>query len=194
MDCQAINATTDGQSDRVQQIDAAAPECACEAHRMSEHSPGPVAHEEKLSRFILLPHHIDKKGRAKPNLFSHVANKGCSVQREDRAGNAELAHFVRRFLESTPNARWSGVVIGHCGTLRAFRIGSGVRRTLCVYDTAEPHNPAHAEICRTAVVADDEGDLNEARKHLLDCFGGGRIEVPERYRGGGVLAQMASRP
>lgn len=192
MDCVAINRATNGQPNRVAQIDAVAPDCACESHPMSEYSPGPVTDYETLVRFVSSPLFYDKKkGRLKPNLFSHVATKGCSIVRELHATDSNVSEFVRNL--AIRDQEWIGVVTATCKGIRAIRIADTERRPLCIYDMALPNNPAHAEICQTSAVAFD-GDSNELRAHLMRCFGGGLVEAPEAYRAGVILDHITDKP
>jgi hypothetical protein len=154
---------------------------------MSEHSPRPVADSERIARFVFSPIHVGKKGNLKPSLFSHVDEKGCSVQRDSIASDQELLALVQTFLNSRADYVWMGVVIGSCQEIRKV-LAPGhwfvAKRTVCVYDTAEPDNPAHAEICRTCRI--QEADRAELRAKLLRIFGDGTMTDRQVYRAGNV--------
>ena len=77
-----------------------------------------------------------------------------------------------------------GVVFAQCQEVRNIMIDDSKRRMVCVYDTAEPDNPAHAEICQTRHVED--GEENELREKLFVIFGGGKITAPLQYRNGDI--------
>lgn len=192
MCCGWINLRTHDRKypDRVGSFNACAPGCACEAHPMSPHSPGVVRDEELVSRFIFSPMHVTKSGAIKPSLFSHAERQGCSVQRE-RAENQEVISFVHDFLQVSADHKWLGVVSARSGDLRALRIDGVPERPICVYDTAEPNNPAHAEACWSGVAL-EEGDAGELRKLLLDAFATGTPTAPAAYRNGEVLHAIAT--
>lgn len=180
--CAWINRKTnaEGNDTRVRDINSCAPECACEKHRMSKHSPGVVVGNERLSRFIFSPMHI-KRGKVVSSLFSHAANKGCSVQRESRATNSEIEEFVSGFMNRIEDAVWLGVVQANCEEIRGLRIDNDESQTVCVYDTAEKDNSSHAEMCASHTFT-DEDDI-ELRAKLMEVFGAKRVHSPpESYR------------
>lgn len=181
-DCQGINQRA--QSDnRVSEINAAAPDCGCEKYRMSVHSPGVVGDSEQLALFIFQPiHHIDKKGNAKPNIFSHVHRKGRSIQRESVATFNELDRFARNFLDADEKRVWKGVLLARCADVRNIKTDDSLNRAVCVYDTAEKENPAHGEMAQTQHI--DEADEIELRHSLFKVFGNGIFIDPSRYRDG----------
>lgn len=150
---------------------------------MSEFSPGRVAASEQLARFVFSPIHVRKNGKVKPALFSHVCTKGCSVQRDSIATTEEIATFLRRFLDRNSRCTWSGVLLASCADVRGILINDSNSRAVCVYDTAERGNPAHAEMCKTHHVV-DEADRLELNKKLLEAFGQATVVVPDRYRDG----------
>lgn len=153
---------------------------------MSTHSARPVEDSEVISRFVFSPVHVTKKGELKPSLFSQVATNGCSVQRDDVATNDELLNFIRSFLLGKDNRVWIGVVSGICGAVRAISVPAGRNlRAICVYDTAESHNPAHSEMFQTGHVNQaDEADALEVRRKLLEAFGNGAIGDRRAYKQG----------
>lgn len=66
--------------------------------------------------------------------------------------------------------------------------GSTANRSVCVFDTAERTNPAHAELFQTQYVI-DEADQLELRRGLIasfsDCF------TPSDFRSGAVLTGLS---
>lgn len=153
---------------------------------MSEHSSGVVVDSEQLVRFVFLPmHHIDKKGNAKPNIFSHVHSRGCSIQRDFVASANELATFTRDFLGRENNRSWKGVLLANCNDVRKIKADETDHRAVCIYDTANPENPAHGELCQTQYVV-EEADKIELRKNLFTAFGNGIFIQPLQYRDGAV--------
>jgi hypothetical protein len=133
--------------------------------------------------------HVTKKGELKPSLFSHVLNKGCSVQRDSIASDREIRRFVRGFLGKKRDRVWLGTVSAKVADLRKILAPDAVSRALCIYDTAEWRNPAHAEMCRTRHIV-EEADEPELRGHLLKAFGGGTVLAREKCRDGSILAKV----
>jgi hypothetical protein len=179
--CRCIHVLTQTDPERVISIDSVAPDCACERVRVSRHSPGVVGNGESLSRFVFDPIHIDKKGRIKPTLFSHVHNAGCSIQRESIASNVEIKNFVVQFLRGDIRRKWVGVVSGDCGDVRNIVIDGCLGRIVCVLDTGNRDNAAHAEMCKTRHSV-EEADRLELHRKLLLAFGGGQVIQPQVYR------------
>lgn len=185
--CRRINSRTQSSARRVSELDCASPNCACERFRMSAHSPRPVGQSENLARFVFSPLHLTKKGDLNPSFFSHVTTKGCSLQRDSIATEEELREFVQAFLSRDTKRSWKGVVSARCADVRSITPGSsadGVRRAICVYDTAEEGNPAHAEMCSARSI--QEADAAELRRHLMAAFGDGKILEPGAFRGGAI--------
>lgn len=182
IDCQGINQRTQNDH-RVSEINAAAPDCACEKYRMGEYSPGVIGDTEMLARFVFSPYQVDKKGRLNSSAFSHVYSKGCSIQRDTIVENEEIFTFVKKFLEEGDDRVWKGLLWAECGTVRKILTNNASRRAVCVYDTAEKNNPAHGEICQTHHVI-DEDDKVELRHDLLAAFGNKVIIQPAQYRNG----------
>jgi hypothetical protein len=154
---------------------------------MSEHSPRPVANPEVMTRFVFSPMFVDKKGGLKPNFWSHVFNKGLSVQRDSLATDNELREFVRYQLDRQARWAWRGVVAARCVDLRKIRV-SYLRRSVCVYDTGEANNPAHAELFAAQNMP--EADAVELRYELQNAFGDGRILDSTSYRGGVIWSAL----
>ena len=189
--CRRIHRSTYGSDTRVDEINAVAKDCVCENYSMSKFSPGVVQDGEKLARFVFYPRfHLDNKGRLKPNFFSHVATKGCSIQRETLASADELTKFVTDSLIRDKNQAWSGVVTSSCHATRSIRVDGIVDRAVCVFDTAIPKNAAHAEICRTHHI--QEADFNELRNKLLAAFENGIPVPPSNYLQGAIWERLSS--
>lgn len=189
IDCHGINQRS--QSDqRVTQINAAAPDCACEKFRMSHHSPGVVADSEILSRFVFSPYQVDKKGKLKAGAFSHVHNNGCSIQRTSIASNDEIVLFVNRFLAKRDDHVWKGYLVADSVSVRRILTQNSMHRAVCVYDTANAENPSHGEICQTQHVLDKD-DEAELRHDLLMAFGNEVIIQPTQFREGAIWNQLS---
>ena len=192
VNCQAINASS-GRADasrRVAEFAASAPNCICELHTSSPHSPQPVTNDETVTRFLFSPIHVSKDGKTvKPAAFSHVVAKGCSVQRESLATLAELEVWLSGYQQYNSAHQWVGTLPGNCGALRLVQLDGKAQRALAVYDTAEPANQAHAEIFQTEYVI-EESDRAEVRAALFKIFNNGILIAPESYRGGELLNRI----
>jgi hypothetical protein len=187
-DCRELNTSTDGLPDRVARINAVAPSCACEAHSMSKYSPGTVKDDEEIAFFLFHPEQLRNGGRLKPNVFSYVLTHGRSVQRETIATDSELGGFVRDFLRRKSGRRWHGVLVAKAARLREIRLQGIDSRAVCLYDTAERTNPAHAEVC-SGLTIEDNGDGNELRRMLHLAFDADHPIDQAAYRGGKVLSR-----
>lgn len=184
--CAALNAATDNHPDRVGLIADSAPECACEQHSMSEHSPGVVGPDETIVRMVCTPMHVHgKKNELMSSFFNHAFTKGLSAQRLERASDQELASWVNQFIGADPGMVWLGYVEApSSAVMAAIREDAG--REFCVYDAAYADNPAHLEICAARRI--DEADRLEAKKKLRDAFGGGKLIGRRALKEGRVLA------
>lgn len=157
---------------------------------MSPHSPSAVKAGETISRFIFSPMHVNKKnGGILPSAFSYVANKGCSVQRDECAEPEEIERFVRDFLNAESNRAWHAVLSANVSQLRDIRLMGKLNQAICIYDSGEPTNPAHAELGQSNTVED--GDKQELRKHLRDCFRASVPTPPVDYRQGSIWRELS---
>jgi hypothetical protein len=179
--CRCLHHVTYCSRTRLLEINQSAPSCIFEHCRMSRFSPGRVEADELIVRFGFHPIHFDKRSGLKPSIFSHAETRGCSVQRDKHALEAELARFVSNFLEGDDRRSWRGVVTAACSTLRGIRIDDRRNQGVCIYDTAEKNNPAHGEFGWSSLPLGD-GDANELRAKLMQAFGGGNIIAPTAYR------------
>ena len=163
---------------------------------MSKFSPGVVKDDEMLSLFIFFPIQFTRKGVVKPSVFDHIHSQGRSIQRDTVANLLELKNFVQAFLSGGDDRRWIGVITTECLNVRNITIDPEVARAICVFDTAEPDNPAHAELCRARVM--DEADKVELRSELWKAFNADSVTRPNEYRNGQVWTSLSdelrSRP
>jgi len=190
LDCEGLNLRTYSSGERISEINSAAADCSCEKFRMSKHSPGVVENSENLALFVFLPmHNIDKNGKAKPNIFSHVHLKGRSVQRDTIASEAELVNFATNFLGDEAERVWKGVILAKCDDVRNIKLENSQNRSVCVYDTSEENNPAHAEIGQTQHI--EEADKIELRHDLFVAFGNGNIIPPSTYKQGAIWQKLS---
>lgn len=186
--CQHLNSSTLEEKERVSVFSNACPDCICEQYKTSSFSPGIVQDSEQLTRFVFSPIHLDRKGKTiKPSVFSHIFSKGCSIQRETIVSNSELVDFVASYLNANPAHSWYGTLTASCEGLRRIQLNGQAKRVLCVYDMAEEHNPAHAEIHQSQYVI-EEADMPELRREIFKLFNEGVHTQPRDYRGGLVLS------
>lgn len=157
---------------------------------MSSHSPSVIENSEVFSRFLFSPIQIDKKGKFKPSSFSHVHTRGCSIQRDSIANNDELLAVINYVLQLGDDRAWKGVIFGDCNEIRNIMDDSATHRLVCTYDTANPDNPAHAELFQSQYII-DEADALELRHNLFVAFGNGNIVSPSKYRSGSVWANLS---
>lgn len=156
---------------------------------MSNYSPHPIINDELITRFVFLKDHLrsDKKS-IKPNFFSHIDSRGCSIQRETIAGDNELISFVKNFLANYPEKNWFGVVSGKCHELRSILTDKN-KRACCVFDTGEVNNPSHGEICKTHYII-EEAERLELRRKLIKIFNNGLIVNPNEYRDSKIASRI----
>lgn len=109
------------------------------------------------------------------------------MQRASIASDHELTSFVRSFLNDNIDAAWFGVVTASCEEIRALTApepNPEQLRAVCIYDTSEPDNRAHAEICRARDF--EHADTAELRGHLLRLFNNGSMTARDAYRTGAI--------
>ncbi|WP_411728398.1 hypothetical protein [Methyloglobulus sp.] len=189
--CECIHWLTNESEQRVPEFNSQAPDCVCEKHKANKYSPGTVENAEQITLFVFQPmHDIDKNGNAKPRIFSHISVKGRSVQRDTIATNNEFFNFVQNFLDDKNDRAWKGVLLAKCDIVRNILIENSDKRSVCIYDTAEKENPAHAEIFRTQHII-SEADNIELRRKLLAAFGNGNIIQPNHYRQGTIWNNLS---
>gem|GEM_PF-537507 len=190
INCQHINENINERDDkRVAKINSAAPDCNCEKFRMSKHSPNVVGDDEVLARFVFSPIHVDKKGKIKPSIFSHVFNVGCSIQRDSVAKSEELVNFAKTFLAGDEKRSWEGVLLAKCNELKNIKANSVNSRAVCIYDSATADNPAHGEMSQSQYII-EEADIVELRHNLFETFNNGRPVLPKDYRYGAIWEQL----
>lgn len=143
-----------------------------------DHSPGPVAHEERLCRPHVNPVHYEPgRQELKPTAFQDAATIGLSV---DRLTHADIKHSlakaqVRVQVQNTgatpgaPERSVYGYSIFDVSELRAVKVqgqGSKIppRRGLGVYDTSLNGEAEHADVCFVAP------NTHGGRSARLDLF------------------------
>jgi hypothetical protein len=134
-----------------------------------------------------------KNGKVMPSAFSHVATKGCSVQREKIATLAELESWIGAYLKKNSTHTWMGTLACDSKSVRDIQLNDKPHRVLAIYDTAEQQNEAHAEIFQTEYVIEDSDRL-ELRADLLKRFNNGILTQPATYRAGALWSKLADSP
>lgn len=150
MSCPDLFASVAKDPRKAEKIDAQSPDCACEAHSVSPHSPGPVRNDETVWRLILSPLHYDIAMRkVTESAFDDASGKGLSVQRLAVTGSEDDIRqrgHARAALK--PDRAFECAIGAVAGAVRALRgVEDGGR--FCIYDTAEPGDPGHADVCQT---------------------------------------------
>lgn len=78
-----------------------------------------------------------------------------------------------------------GTLTSDCQSLRDIQLSDKTSRVVAIYDTAEPENPAHAEIFQTEHVIED-ADRLELRAEIYRRFDNGVLTIPSAYRSGAL--------
>ena len=114
------------------------PNCECERHSVSDHSPGLVEDDEPLVRTLYSPHHINKAtGDVTPAAFADATTRGLSVNRMQHISEAELlAKIEAKVARDQARGRKSDgfwkVVTTNCDQVRACGL-DGIGRGFYVY-------------------------------------------------------------
>ncbi|WP_133510242.1 hypothetical protein [Candidatus Thiosymbion oneisti] len=159
-------------NDRCSQISKSRPGCSCESESVSIHSPGPVDNPEKVARLIYSPLHTDEKtGKVTEAAFSDAKDKGLSVQRMAHATNTRIRtigenKLARDHAQGKTDREFLGIVTGGVDSIRGLTHGNS-ERAFCVYDSALPDVPSHADVCQTTA---SRSEMKRARKKLRDLF------------------------
>jgi hypothetical protein len=149
-------------------------------------SPGRVGDDEMIVRLVTTPQFVnDKTGQIKANIFSQAMTKGMSVQRDNKVGNQELIGVVSKILRGKDNLAWYGVISARASCVRSH-LSAANEQAFCIYDTGEPENPAHAEICWSAHPIKDADGI-ESRSMLIKAFGNGYYTPRTAFRGGKIF-------
>jgi len=150
MSCQELFASVAKDPKKAEKIDAQSPDCACEAHSVSPHSPGPVMDDETLWRLILSPVHYDvATGRVTEAAFDDASNKGMSVQRLAVTGSeGDIRQRGHARAAAKPGRTFECAIGATAAGIRTLRGPEGGGR-FCIYDTADAADPGHADVCQT---------------------------------------------
>lgn len=154
MDCRAQYSVS--VAERAEVLSESFPDCVCERESVSIYSPGLVESHEVLCRILLYPKHFDGL-KLTNSALQAVWGSGASVLRLNHAGplaierNADsLIQLDRQRRNKEDPGDETGLVLYGAATIdvsavRAVKYADDVR-ALCVFDSGEPHEPAHADI------------------------------------------------
>ena len=111
------------------------------------------------------------------------------MQRENFATTSDLNGAVQKILlGGAATMAWLGSVNASAREIRNLCLERG-DRAICLYDTAEADNHAHAEMFYSRAI--EEADAAELRNDLYSIFGKGAItKKADEYRGGSVWAAL----
>lgn len=131
-----------------------------ESQTASEHSPGPVVDDEQLVRYWLNPVHFDRQtGTLKPTAFDEACSFGLSVNRLKHVTIDEVRDLAQCRVNQSGQANPDQVpreLIGYsafsAAEVRKVQTADPPpgRRAFGVYDTANPQDLSHADVCQIA--------------------------------------------
>jgi len=127
------------------------PGCSCESESVSTYSPCPVGDSEFVARLIYSPFHIDvETGEVTEAAFSDAKDKGLSVQRTAYATNTQIKtigenKLARDQARGKTDREFLGAVNGKADSIRGLTYSNG-ECAFCVYDSALPDVPSHADV------------------------------------------------
>ncbi len=166
----------DGESKlpRVEQLVVKDKDGVMQTVKVSEHSPGPVANDELLSRSLDYPNKFTALGGLNDGLFQDAFSHGASAQRLPSGWDAHAVDVHARF-EARAKARREGtdgrdpdpdnLYIGAfnmtAGELRACKLDGDTASRVRVYDAGDASDKLHAE-----VIVDATGLNKPQRKEL----------------------------
>ena len=161
-------------------VDRNAPLCECERHAVSDGPHGPVAPGEPLSRLIF-SRDLQPDGTVAMHVFASWISKGFSVQRVSLAAAEEVARIVAARLgvlrsKLRSDVQWLGSADSDSTRIRRIARPDGAG-AFCIYDTAEPENPAHAEVFQT-IDPKDRSLRTKLKDDLARAFDIDRLPMP----------------
>jgi hypothetical protein len=159
---------------RAVHLDEKQPNCRCQQLSVSEFSIGPVENREKLLRLLMAPQHHGKNGQPKASALTDAERNGLSVFREAQATDDRrvATGLVNRAREGQSDIKKKakigvfGVLNMTCSAIRQFIRESELRPCYCVYDTAQPDIPSHAETFQ-CVASVDQAVCEDRRRQLF---------------------------
>lgn len=193
----ALDEAVDPEKSRAVRLDEAQPECRCQAVSVSAFSSGPVKDEETLIRILVAPQHVDKKGRPRAAALSDAERGGLSVFRDAQAKDEEIRTVAEGLVSkarSTNGAKAGvfGVLLMQCAIVRSCRGESDDAACYCIYDTALPDSPGHAETFQR--VSDVAEPVREDRRRVLFGLVKERFIPVGQFRNGLLLDLAPQAP
>jgi hypothetical protein len=186
---------TDGRDFGVA-VDEAFPAGECERMPVSEFSPGCVHAEEKLTRFVIHPIHVNNDGMPVSVVFNDAWSSDLSLFRETRATDAEIRVALAENratgqARSPPQDRsFFGVMYACASAIRQATFDEFAGPVFRVYDTAEANKPHHASVFMTKA-AKKALTSKKVRKKLWETFGSAMAEDAGTYWRGRIVAPTA---
>jgi hypothetical protein len=140
----------------------------------SVYSPAVVADEEELCRYLLNPVHVDDSGQLKPTAVGDSERLGMStnrlryttLERIRTAATERAAGWNAAFPDAAQPRRLVAFVKITAGEARSIFTEGGTR-AFCVFDTAMPEDPSHADVFQAAK---EKKAARSARAQLRELF------------------------
>lgn len=163
-----------------------------EQESASEFSPGIVLDEELLYQQIVDPTHIAPSGEGlKPVAFQDSSNKGLSVNRVNHStvqtliqrGVDRAEKFNRENPERPTRTLW-GFAKFQAERVRQIIAEHVGNRAFYVYDTGNPDDPSHADICQCVK------DVKLAAKEAKQAIRGIRFSLYDMALEEGALQRV----
>lgn len=166
-------------------------DCACEAHSLSDLSPGPVGDDEDLHFFVRDQDGLAENGLVHRNFVLQAFRNGLSVLRNG-AADSEFSQTIEELKDNwIPKGRNVHGVI----TFKAASVRYNEDQRLCgVYDTGLPGKPLHADLM-AATVKTAEGVSPKAMKEralLMIIQRMGSAFTPAAELRGGIFKDQLS--
>lgn len=166
MSCETCRAALSAGPGRVGRINQALDgQCGCESFSVSPHSPGIVSDPEILHYLVPTPEGRLENGLLNPSFLVQVDVEGLSVLRDgasDQEFELTVAELRPRWRDK--NRVLEGVM---SFTAEAVRYESEACRLCCVYDSAMPEKPHHADLMAPELPALSKSQLERQRRARL---------------------------
>lgn len=186
--CRAFFEANHGSPRLVELLQAEPNRVAWETLTASKYSPGVVTSDERLSRIVISPTHVDREtGEIKPTeFFQDARDKGCST---DRLAFCSLEDSIKlgekralAWNRANPHAitQRQAVASVSLDVVRLRAIVAGGVRAYGVYDTALEEHKAHADICQLVRGSSKDQAVRSARAQLFDLANECRTPIPEQ--------------
>ncbi len=173
--------------------------CGCEAFSLADGCPGTVRDSETLHLVISDPQSLLPDLTLNPASLVQIDYAGLSVLRGP-AADGEFEITITELKARSASAGKERFFHGICSFAAATIRYNGSHRFLCVYDTALPGKPHHADVFGPDLRAIAGGAMSNSErerrkrqriKQLIDRIGAS-FQPAQRFRGGIFAAR--SRP